>query len=95
MALSRQSMRAAGVARLVLAELPEGLALTDPAAAVHPLRDRRGDPLGGDQQRRQRGRGLLGPVAQRAPARARGASAIRCRAAIGSRLTGTAPPSAR
>ena len=45
-----------GVARLVLAELPECLALPDPAAAVHALRHGRGDPLGGDQQRRQRAR---------------------------------------
>ena len=58
-------MRVAGIARLILAELPEGLALADAAAAVHALRHGLGDPFGGDQQRRQRRRDLLGPVAQR------------------------------
>ena len=72
MALSRQSMRVGGVAGLVLAELPERLALADPAPAVHALRHGRGDPLGGDQQRRQRRGRLLGAVAQRrAPRRRR------------------------
>ena len=42
------------VAIAVGPELPETLALTDPAAAMHALRDRRCDPLGGNQQRWQR-----------------------------------------
>jgi hypothetical protein len=46
-----------------LAELPEGLALADTPASVHPLGDRDGNPLGRDEKRRQQGRSLLRPVA--------------------------------
>src|SRR6202043_3827156 len=49
----------------VLAELPEGLALADTPASVPPLSDGDGNPLGCDEKRRQDGRGLLRPVAQR------------------------------
>ena len=71
------------VAGLVLAELPEGLALADPAAAVHPLRDGHGDPLGGDQKRRQNGGGLLGPIAQSGERRVGAGSATTTPASIG------------
>src|SRR6185503_3017120 len=50
------------VARLILAELPEGLALADAAAAMHALRDRRGDAVGGDKQWRQRSGRLFGTM---------------------------------
>src|SRR5439155_2913174 len=53
------------VAWFILAELPEGLALTDTPASMHPLSNGDGNPLGSDEERRQRGRGLLRPVAQR------------------------------
>ena len=56
---------AGGVARLVGAELPEGLADADPPAAMHALGDGRGDALGGDQQRRQPVGQALGALALR------------------------------
>src|SRR6185437_7500563 len=43
------------IAGLILAELPEGLALADAAPAVHALGNRRRHAIGGDQKRRQRG----------------------------------------
>src|SRR5205814_10642096 len=49
-----------GIARLILPELPEGLALPDPTSAMHPLRHGCYDPLGRNQQRRQNGGRLLG-----------------------------------
>ena len=52
------------ISDLVVAVLPEGLALADPAPAVHALDHGRGNPLGGDQQRRQGRRQLLGALAQ-------------------------------
>jgi hypothetical protein len=52
------------VAHLVVAELPEGLALAHPAPAVNALHHGRRDPLGCDQQRRQGRRQLLGALAQ-------------------------------
>src|SRR5580693_3900794 len=53
------------VARFILAELPEGLPLANTPASVHALSDGDGYPLGRDEERRQHGRGLLRPVAQR------------------------------
>jgi hypothetical protein len=55
-----------GLARLVLAELPERLALTHAPAAVHALRHRDGDTLRFHEQRRQLSRQLLGVMTQRA-----------------------------
>src|SRR5271165_3373602 len=51
------------VALLVLAELPEGLALADAAATMDPLRDGHRDPIGRDKERRQHRSGLLRPIA--------------------------------
>ena len=48
------------IARHEAAELPETVALADTPPAVHALRHRGGDPLGGDQQRRQAGAKRLG-----------------------------------
>src|SRR5205814_7300120 len=62
-----------GIARLILPELPEGLALPDPTSAMHPLRHGCCDPLGRDQQRRQNGGGLLGAVSQTGAQRTGGA----------------------
>ena len=42
-----------GLARLILTELPEGIAGADAPAAMHALLDRGRHPQGGDQQRRQ------------------------------------------
>jgi hypothetical protein len=47
-----------------LPELPERLALADPAAAVNALRHCRRDAFGRDEQRRQHGGRLLGPIPQ-------------------------------
>jgi hypothetical protein len=49
-----------------LAELPEGLALTDAPAAVHPLGYRYRDALRLYEQRGQLSRQLLGAMAHRA-----------------------------
>ena len=68
------------------AELPETVALADPAPAVHALRHGRGDPLGGDQQRRQAGAERLGR-ARRLPRD--GVGRCRCRSAQ------DAPPAGR
>src|SRR6185369_8619554 len=62
-----------GIARLVLAELPEGLALPHPPPAMHSLCDGGGDSLSRDQQRRQNGSRLLRPVAQTGTQRTRSA----------------------
>src|SRR5262249_30440672 len=53
------------VAWLVLAKLPECLALADAPAAMDPLSHGHGDALGGNQQRWQTGSRLLCPIAQR------------------------------
>jgi hypothetical protein len=39
--------------------------LANAPAAMDSLRDGHGDPLGGNQKRRQNGSGLLCPIAQR------------------------------
>ncbi len=44
------------------AELPETVARADTPSAMHTLRHRRGNPLGGDQQRRQARGQRLGPA---------------------------------
>ena len=48
------------VAELIATVLPEGLALADPAPAVHTLRDRDGDTLRSDEQGGERGGECLG-----------------------------------
>ena len=58
------------IARLVLTELPECLALADAAATMHPLRDGHGDPLSGNEKRRQHRSSLLRANAQRGRRRA-------------------------
>jgi hypothetical protein len=44
-----------------MAELPEAVALADPAPAVHALRDRCRHTFGGNQKRRQARAECLGP----------------------------------
>ena len=60
-ALCRQSTRRGGIARQKGAELPEGVALPGPAAAVDALQDGRGDAVRRDHQGRQAGAEGLGP----------------------------------
>ena len=55
------------IARLVAAELPEGLADADPPAAVNALRHGRSHLFRGDLQGRQPTGGLLRPVADLEP----------------------------
>src|SRR5262245_43526501 len=49
---------------MIAAELPEGIALADPAAAVDALGDRERDLLGGHLQGRQRRGQMLGALPQ-------------------------------
>ena len=81
-----------GLARLVLTELPEGVAGADPPAAMHALLDGGRDPKGGDQQGRQARRQVLGLAPRRLLDRRRPARSLsldRCLRALRSRPPGS------